>query len=90
MLASAEIIDDLALLGVLDDKVAVGTMNRGGLAGASWSIDDRFTAYDTAHLLAANLDAGKMLLRIDYDDAGTVPTLAARGARGAGTQRRDG
>ena len=38
VLASAEIIDDLALLGALHDKVAVGTMNRGGLAGAT--LDD--------------------------------------------------
>jgi hypothetical protein len=76
VLGSAEIIDDLALLGKLHDKVAVGTMNRGGLAGASWTIDDRFTAFDAAHLRAANLDAGKLLLRIDYQDAGTVPTLA--------------
>jgi DhnA family fructose-bisphosphate aldolase class Ia len=75
VLCSAEIIDDLALVDALHDKVAVGTMNRGGLAGASWTIDDRFTAYDTAHLRAANLDAGKLLLRIDYNDAGTVPTL---------------
>ena len=37
---------------------------------------------------AANLDAGKLLLRIDYHDAGTVPTLAERGASGAGAQRR--
>lgn len=75
VLASAEIIDDLVLLDALHDKVAVGTMNRGGLAGATWTMDDRFTAYDTAHLRAANLDAGKLLLRIDYGDAGTVPTL---------------
>ncbi len=52
VLGSAEIIDDLALLDALHDKVAVGTMNRGGLAGASWTIDDRFTAFDTAHLRA--------------------------------------
>lgn len=75
VLASAEIMDDLVLLDALHDKVAVGTMNRGGLAGATWTMDDRFTAYDTAHLRAANLDAGKLLLRIDYSDAGTVPTL---------------
>jgi hypothetical protein len=75
VLASADIMDDLVLLGALDDRVAVGTMNRGGLAGAAWELDDRFTAYDTAHLIAANLDAGKMLLRIDEADAGTVPTL---------------
>jgi hypothetical protein len=77
VLGSTDIIDDLAVLGALHDKVAVGTMNRGGLAGASWTIDDRFTAFDTSHLRASNLDAGKMLLRIDYHDAGTVPTLAA-------------
>jgi uncharacterized protein len=75
VLASTDIMDDLVLLGALDDRVAVGTMNRGGLAGATWELDDRFTAYDTAHLIAANLDAGKMLLRIDEADAGTVPTL---------------
>ena len=56
-------------------------MNRGGLAGAAWEIDDRFTAYDTAHLRAANLDAGKMLLRIDDDDAGTVADARRRAAR---------
>jgi hypothetical protein len=77
VLASADILEDLALLGALDDKVAVGTMNRGGIAGATWELDDRFTAYDTDHLVAAGLDAGKMLLRIDPSDPGTVPTLAA-------------
>lgn len=77
VLASADILDDLMLLGVLDDKVAVGTMNRGGLAGADWELDDRFTAYDHEHLLAANLDAGKMLLRIDPRDPATAPTLEA-------------
>jgi hypothetical protein len=77
VLASADILEDLVLLGALDDRVAVGTMNRGGLAGATWELDDRFTAYDTDHLVAANLDAGKMLLRLDWSDPGTVPTLEA-------------
>jgi hypothetical protein len=77
VLASADIMDDLVLLGGLDDKVAVGTMNRGGLAGAAWELDDRFTAYDASHLVSTRLDAGKMLLRIDDDDRGTVPTLHA-------------
>jgi hypothetical protein len=77
VLASADIMDDLVLLGALEDKVAVGTMNRGGLSGASWELDDRFTAYDTQHLVGANLDAGKLLLRLDDRDPGTVPTLHA-------------
>jgi hypothetical protein len=77
VLASADIMDDLVVLGALEDKVAVGTMNRGGLAGASWELDDRFTAFDAEHLAVTGLDAGKMLLRIDDDDPGTVPTLHA-------------
>jgi hypothetical protein len=77
VLASADIMDDLVLLGALEDKVAIGTMNRGGLAGASWELDDRFTAYDADHLVSTRLDAGKMLLRIDDQDPGTVTTLHA-------------
>jgi hypothetical protein len=77
VLASADIMDDLVVLGALEGKVAVGTMNRGGLAGAAWELDDRFTAFDTAHIERLRLDAGKMLLRIDDGDAGTAPTLEA-------------
>jgi hypothetical protein len=76
VLGSADILEDLVLLGALDGKIAVATMNRGGLAGARWELDDRFTAYDAEHVVAANLDAGKMLLRIDPDDHGTLRTLA--------------
>ena len=75
VLASADIMDDLVLLGALDDRVAVGTMNRGGIAGARWELDDRFTAYDSRHIVTSKLDAGKVLLRIDDRDEGTVPTL---------------
>ena len=75
VLASPDIMEDLVVLGALEDRVAVGTMNRGGLAGATWELDDRFTAYDPDHLLAANLDGGKMLLRIDPHDPATAPTL---------------
>jgi hypothetical protein len=77
VLASADIMDDLVLLGALENRVAVGTMNRGGLAGTTWGLDDRFTAYDTAHMVAQRLDAGKMLLRIHDQEAGTLPTLHA-------------
>jgi hypothetical protein len=75
VLGTPDIIEDLLLLGVLDDKVVIGSMNRGGLAGTSFEIDDRFTAYDGDSLRAAGFEGGKMLLRIDPDDAGTVSTL---------------
>jgi hypothetical protein len=75
VLGTPDILEDLLLLGVLDDKVVVGSMNRGGLAGTSFEIDDRFTAYDASSIAAAGFAGGKMLLRIDPDDAGTASTL---------------
>jgi hypothetical protein len=52
-------------------------MNRGGLPGAAFEIDDRFTGYDAQAIAASGLDGGKMLLRIDMDDPATPATLAA-------------
>ncbi|HEU4977057.1 MAG TPA: deoxyribose-phosphate aldolase [Baekduia sp.] len=77
VLATADILEDLLLLGVLDDKVVFGSMNRGGLAGASWEIDDRFTSYDAETIEAMGFEGGKMLTRVDLDHPATAPTLEA-------------
>jgi hypothetical protein len=77
VLGTPDIIEDLLLLGALEYKVVVGSMNRGGLAGTSFEIDDRFTAYDAEAVARMGLQGGKMLLRIDPEDAATAPTLAA-------------
>ncbi len=79
VLGTPDVLEDLLLLGALDDKVVIGSMNRGGLAGTSFEIDDRFTAYDSDSIAAAGFQGGKMLLRIDPDDAGTVSTLESCG-----------
>jgi hypothetical protein len=79
VLGTPDILEDLLLLGALDDKVVVGSMNRGGLAGTTFEMDDRFTAYDAGSIAAAGFEGGKMLLRIDPDDAGTVATLQSCG-----------
>lgn len=76
-LGTADLIEDLALLGALDGKLVYGSMNRGGLAGATFEMDDRFTGYDARGIVDAGLDGGKMLLRIDYEDPRTADTLAA-------------
>ncbi|MFD9327073.1 MULTISPECIES: deoxyribose-phosphate aldolase [unclassified Streptomyces] len=75
VLATADILEDLLLLGVLDGKVVMGSMNRGGLAGASFEMDDRFTGHRAEDIARLRFDAGKLLLRIDYDDPGSLTTL---------------
>ncbi len=77
VLGTADVIEDLLLLGVLDDKVVVGSMNRGGLAGTVFEIDDRFTGYDAAAIARMGFDGGKMLFRIDPDDPATAGTMEA-------------
>lgn len=76
-LGTADMVEDLLLMGVLDDKIVLGSMNRGGLAGTAFEIDDRMTAYDAATIAAMGYDGGKMLLRIDPEDPATVSTLEA-------------
>ena len=75
VLAAPDVIEDLLLLGALEDKVVIGSMNRAGLPGAVFEIDDRFTAYDPAGIDRLRLDAGKLLLRIDPGDPNTAPML---------------
>ncbi len=77
LMASPDVVEDLALLGALDERVVIGSMNRGGLAGAVFELDDRFTGYTAEAIAAANLDGGKMLLRIADDERDTLPTLVA-------------
>jgi hypothetical protein len=77
VLGTADILEDLLLMGALEDKVAIGSMNRGGLQGAVFELDDRFTGYTAAGIAQRGLDGGKMLTRVCLDDPGTVATLEA-------------
>jgi hypothetical protein len=71
------VLEDLLLLGVLENKVVMGSMNRGGLAGAAFEMDDRFTGHRAEDIARLRFDAGKLLLRIDYDDPGSLTTMEA-------------
>ncbi len=77
LLASPDILEDLLLLGALEGKVAFGSMNRGGLQGASFELDDQFTGYDAQACADMGLNGGKTLTRIALDDPGTVSTMVA-------------
>ncbi len=87
VMGTADIIEDLmgldALMvegggeSVLDHRVLVGCMNRGGLYGTAFEMDDRFTAYDANGLDAMDLDGGKMMVRLDLEDPASLDTLEA-------------
>lgn len=75
VLGTPDVIEDLLLLGALEDKIVIGSMNRGGLAGSVFELDDRFTAYDADTIADMGFDGGKMLTRIAPEDPATVRTL---------------
>jgi DhnA family fructose-bisphosphate aldolase class Ia len=77
VLGTPDVIDDLAVLGLLDDKIVVGSMNRGGLRGASFEMDDRYTSYTVPAMVNSGIDFAKALVRINLQDEGTSPTLEA-------------
>ena len=75
LLTTAEIAEDLLLLGALEGKLLFSSLNRGGLQGSSFEIDDRNTGSDVANSVELGYDGIKMLTRIDVDDPATVRTL---------------
>lgn len=79
VLGTADVLEDLLLLGLLEDRIVLGSMNRAGLAGAVYELDDRFTGYSTQAISRNGLDGGKMLTRISLDDPACARTLAACG-----------
>ena len=79
LLATADIVEDMLLLGALAGKFVFGSMNRGGLQGSVFEMDDRNTGYDVQGVIESGLDGSKMLLRIDLADPATVATLESCG-----------
>lgn len=75
VLATSDILEDLLLLGVLEDKVVISSMNRGGVAGAIFELDDRMTGATAAASARARMNGAKMLCRLDLRDRGTLSTL---------------
>ncbi|MGO1487508.1 MAG: Cgl0159 family (beta/alpha)8-fold protein [Arachnia sp.] len=74
-LGTPDMVEDLALLGALSGKAVFGSMNRSGLGGSVFEVDDRMTAFDTAGIVDAGLAGGKLLLRMDPADPSTSVTL---------------
>ncbi|MFM7651002.1 MAG: hypothetical protein ACKO6O_08430 [Acidimicrobiaceae bacterium] len=75
VLASADVVEELAWLGALESKLVFGTMNRGGYLGTTWGLDDPMTAYDADSIAELGLDAGKVLVRFEDTDIGVGRTI---------------
>ena len=80
VMATPDVVEDLALLGALENRLVFGSMNRGGLGGSAYELDDRFTAYTPAAIGQDGLDGGKMMVRVADDDPGSLRTLTAAAA----------
>lgn len=87
LMATMDILEDLLILDeclrqaggspLLDGKVLIASLNRGGLLGSSWELDDPVTGPAPAACLGWRLDGVKMLLRMADEDAASLKTMLA-------------
>lgn len=75
VLGTADVLEDLALMGLLEGKITVGSMNRGGLRNSVFEFDDRYTAFTAMAIKRAGVDFGKNLMRINLEDPATARLL---------------
>jgi hypothetical protein len=87
VMASMDVIEDLLLLhdvareesgpAFLDGKILLASLNRGGLAGTCWEMDDPMSGATPHSSAQWRLDGAKILLRICDSDPGSLETLRA-------------
>lgn len=85
VMATPDIVEELLIVnrldkelggpGFLDGKVILGCMNRGGLAGAAFEMDDRMTAFTPERIVTLRLDGAKMMFRLDPQDPASGATI---------------
>jgi DhnA family fructose-bisphosphate aldolase class Ia len=87
VMATMDVLEDLLLLqdivressgpAFLDGKVLLASINRGGLAGTVWEMDDPMTGATPQICSQWRLDGAKVLLRLCDNDPGSLATLRA-------------
>jgi len=87
VMATMDIIEDLLILhdlfgdeGFLSEKLLIGSLNRGGLAGSSWEMDDPMTGATPRTCSEWNLDGAKILMRVCDDEPDSLKTMIASAA----------
>ncbi|WXG46320.1 MAG: aldolase [Candidatus Atabeyarchaeum deiterrae] len=59
----------------LDNKVILGCMNRGGLSGTAFEMDDRMTAYTAESIRRTRIDAAKIMVRLETSEKESGNTI---------------
>lgn len=87
IMATMDILEDLLSIDgflrdagappLLDEKVLIGSLNRGGLAGSAWELDDPMTGVTPSACGIWGLDGAKILLRVDEKDPASLKTMMA-------------
>jgi hypothetical protein len=87
VMATMDILEDLFAIDgllraagaptLLDGRVLIASMNRGGLAGSSWELDDPVTGATPMTCREWRLDGAKLLLRVDEQEPASLRTLLA-------------
>ena len=85
VMGTTDIIEDLLIVdqffveeggkSFLDGKVILGCMNRGGLSGAEFEMDDRFASFTAESINRLRLDGAKMMFRLDLNDTRSLDTI---------------
>ncbi|MDD5502766.1 MAG: hypothetical protein PHH26_04795 [Candidatus Thermoplasmatota archaeon] len=85
IMGTPDIIEDLLIIdhlvkqrggkSFLDDKVILGCMNRGGLAGCSFEMDDTFTAFTAERIHKMRFDGAKLMFRLEPNEEASGKTV---------------
>jgi DhnA family fructose-bisphosphate aldolase class Ia len=85
VMATMDVLEDLLILhhllveaggpAFLDDRLLIASLNRGGLAGTSWEMDDPVTGASPATCASLKLDGAKLLLRICDEEKDSLNTI---------------
>ncbi len=85
VMATMDVLEDLLILHhlireadgppLLDDRLLIGSLNRGGLAGTSWEMDDPITGATAETCASMSLDGAKLLLRICDEEIDSLSTM---------------
>lgn len=87
VVGTSDVLEELLILsclerkktrkGFLDGRVLVGSMNRGGIAGTTFELEDTFTSFTAKRLRKLRCDGGKMMYRLDPQQPASGRTITA-------------